>query len=94
MPFQIPIKNIKNLSDAIIVDSVPESKIWKDWKFVRCANAIYNIAELQVSSNQREHLNTFNNSYKSILPVQFENCVLSEAAVCWRMRERIRYDFR
>ena len=27
MPFQIPITNIKNLSNAIIVDSVPESNL-------------------------------------------------------------------
>jgi len=35
------------------------------------------IAKLQVSSNQREHLNPANKYFKSILPVQFENCVLS-----------------
>ena len=34
MPFQIPITNIKNLSNAIIVDSVPPSQLLAFYLFV------------------------------------------------------------
>jgi hypothetical protein len=56
---------------------VPASKIWRILKFVRCADAMHNWMKLQVSSNQAESLNPANKYLKSILPVQFENCVLS-----------------
>ena len=71
-----------NFSLLESMDSVPAPKLLTAPKYKILANAIYNIAELQVSSNQREPLNTFTNSYKSNLPVHFEICVLLEAAVC------------
>jgi hypothetical protein len=61
---------------------VPDAEIWRARKFVGCADAIHNIAKLQVSPNHADPLNPANKYLKSILPVQIENHVLSEAAVC------------
>jgi len=50
--------------------------------------------KLQVSSNQREPLNTANKYLKSILPVESQICVLLESVACRETRERIWDDFR
>ncbi len=46
--------NIQNYSISEIVTSVPEHGIWRDQKFVRCADAIYKFLIFWVHSR---HLN-------------------------------------
>ena len=68
--------NIQKVNLLKTLDYVPYCEIWKGRKFVRCADAIYNIAEFQISSNKSEFLSPANKYLKSILPVQIENWVL------------------
>jgi hypothetical protein len=41
--------NIKNFSIVKIVDFVPECGIWREVKFVRCADAMCNFGILEIS---------------------------------------------